>query len=177
MAFALKTNVPVESVLPQVRREVAAIDRDLPVHSVVAAADLIAEQTSSTRLSMWLMTLFGLLALSLAVVGVYGMLSYVVNRRTQEFGLRLALGATRANVLGLVFRQTLLLLVPGLVLGLAGGAALARLARDMFYGVSPSDPTTFAAVSVVLTLVGLVASYVPARRAVRVDPISALRSD
>jgi putative ABC transport system permease protein len=177
MAFALKANVPVESVLPQVRREVAAIDRDLPVHSIVAAADLIAEQTSSSRLSMWLMMLFGLLALSLAVVGVYGMMSYVVNRRTQEFGLRLALGATRANVFRLVFRQTLLLLGPGLLLGLAGGAIVARFARDMFYGVSPSDPLTFAGVSMVLAAVGLFASYVPARRAVRVDPVTALRAD
>ena len=123
------------------------------------------------------MMLFGLLALSLAVVGVYGMMSYVVNRRTQEFGLRLALGATRANVFRLVFRQTLLLLGPGLLLGLAGGAIVARFARDMFYGVSPSDPLTFAGVSMVLAAVGLFASYVPARRAVRVDPVTALRAD
>ena len=177
MAFALKTSVPAESVLPQVRREVAAIDRDLPVHSIVAATDLVSEQTASSRMNMWLMLLFGCSRLSLAVVGVYGMMSYAVSRRTQEFGVRLALGATRATVFGLVARQALLLLVPGLLLGLAGGAALGRLARDMFYGVSPGDPATFAAVSGILAGVGLLASYVPARRAVRVNPITALRSE
>jgi ABC-type antimicrobial peptide transport system permease subunit len=177
MAFALKTSVPAESVLPQVRREVAAIDRDFPVHSIVAAEDLISDQTASSRMSMWLMMLFGLLALSLAVVGVYGMMSYAVSRRTQEFGVRLALGATRMTVFGLVVRQALRLLVPGLLLGLAGGAALGRFASDMFYGVSPGDPATFAATSVILAAVGLLASYVPARRAVRVNPISALRSE
>lgn len=106
-----------------------------------------------------------------------GILSYVVSRRTQEFGVRLALGATRATVFGLVVRQALLLLVPGLLLGLSGGAALGRFARGMFYDVSPGDPVTFAAVSGILAAVGLLASYVPARRAVRVDPISALRTE
>ena len=177
MAFALKTAVPTELVLGQVRREVAAIDRDLPVHSIVAAEDLVGDQTASSRMSMWLMMLFGLLALSLSVVGVYGMMAYAVSRRTQEFGLRLALGATRGAVLGLVMRQALLLLVPGLILGVAGGAALGRLAQDMFYGVSPGDPVTFVAVSAILVAVGLLASCIPAQRAIRVDPLAALRSE
>lgn len=177
MAFVVRTAVPADVVIGAVRREVAAIDADLPVHSVMAAGDLLDGQTSSSRMGMWLMTLFGALALSLAVVGVYGMMSFAVSRRTQEFGIRLALGATRLTVLGIVATQALRLLVPGLLVGLAGGAALGRLATGLFTDVSAADPAIMLAVSGLLFLVGLLACYVPARRAVRIDPVSSLRSE
>src|SRR4029453_10463121 len=118
---------------------------------------------------------FGALALSLAIIGVYGVTSYAVARRTPEFGIRLALGAPRQAVFRLVIGQAIGLLVPGLALGVAGGIVLGRFVSDMFFGVSPGDPVVLFGVSVLLWTVGLPPASLPGRRAIRVDPPTALR--
>ena len=118
---------------------------------------------------------FGLLAIVLACIGLYGLLSYAVARRTKEIGIRMALGAERRAVLKMVLREGMLLTMVGIGLGLALGAALTRLISSQLYNLSPTDPATFTTVSLFLTLVALAASYIPARRAMRVDPIVALR--
>jgi len=119
--------------------------------------------------------LFGGLALVLAAVGIYGLLSYAVAQRTQEMGIRIALGAQVTDVLGLIMKQGLLLVVAGEVLGLIGSFALTRVIGSLLFGVTPTDTTTFAAVAVVLATVALLACYIPARRALRIDPVVALR--
>ncbi|MFN2564853.1 MAG: FtsX-like permease family protein, partial [Gemmatimonadaceae bacterium] len=129
------------------------------------------------RLPMTLMTAFATLALVLAAVGVYGVMSYVVTARTREFGVRMALGAPRGAVLRLVVRQGLVTAATGLALGLAAAAAATRFLSGFLFGVRPLDPLTFGAVPALLLLVALVACWLPARRATRVDPMSALRTD
>ena len=127
------------------------------------------------RFAMQLFGIFAALAVILAVVGIYGVMSYSVSRRTHEFGLRLALGAGRDEVLKLVLRQGLKLSLIGVAIGIAGALAMTRLVSGFLYGVKASDPLTFAAVSLLLILVALAASYMPARRATAVDPMAALR--
>ncbi|MBI4472714.1 MAG: ABC transporter permease [Acidobacteria bacterium] len=175
MAFLLRTNTPAETILGTIRRQVGAIDSDLPVYGVGPLANVIDSQVQSARLGMLLMGLFGVLALSLAVIGVYGVVSYSVTQRTQEIGIRIALGAQRHNVIGMIVRQAGTLVGLGIVLGLFGGTLISRLVSGMLFGVSPADPTIYAAVAAVLALVAFTASYIPARRATRVDPLSALR--
>jgi putative ABC transport system permease protein len=177
MALVLRTSAPAEAVMADVRRAVADLDRDIPVHSIVPVRDFLDGQTASARLTRSLMTLFGALALALAVIGVYGVMTHAVGRRTQEFGIRLALGASSLSVFSLVARHALWLLAGGLVLGSAGSLALVRFAPRVFVDVEPADPATFVAVAAILALVIAVASAVPARRAVRVDPLAALRHE
>src|SRR5436309_1168588 len=123
------------------------------------------------RLYTILLGIFGAVAAALAAVGIYGVMAYNVAQRTHEIGIRIALGAGARDVLSLVFRQTLVMLVIGLILGLAGSLALTRLIADELWGVTPTDPTTFVGVSLLLIVVALLACFVPTRRAVKVDPI------
>jgi ABC-type antimicrobial peptide transport system permease subunit len=125
--------------------------------------------------STFLVSGLAMLAVALAILGVYGVLSYVVRQRTQEIGVRMALGADRSDVISLVLRQGLLLVGSGVVLGLVAAAAVTRLLRGLLYGVAPLDPASFAGVAVVLLGAGLLASYFPARRATACDPLTALR--
>jgi putative ABC transport system permease protein len=124
-----------------------------------------------------MLSVFAVIAAILAAIGIYGVLAYAVVQRTREIGIRMALGAQRAQVLGLVLRKGATLTVAGIALGLAGAAAGTRLLQDLLFGVTPLDPTTFAAVSVLFGLVATLASYLPARRATTVDPMVALRSE
>ena len=126
---------------------------------------------------MILLAVFAALALLLASIGIYGVISYIAGQRAHEIGIRMALGAQRSHVLKIVLGQGARLALLGLVIGLAAAAGLTRLMITILYGVSPTDPLTFSAVAIVLTLVALVACYIPARRAVRVDPLVALRYD
>jgi putative ABC transport system permease protein len=175
MALVVSTPLPPETLTMSVRRELAGIDRDIPVYGVQTMSGYLAQNVEQPRLSVWLLGGLGGLALVLAVVGIYGVLSYLVAQRTQEIGVRMALGATRGHVLGLVVGQAMALVIAGVVLGVGAGLALASALRAMVYQVSERDPWTFATIAAILLVVGLLASVLPARRATRVDPIVALR--
>jgi ABC-type antimicrobial peptide transport system permease subunit len=137
--------------------------------------DVVDASEGQLRLMMRLLGTFAGAATLLAMIGLYGVISYSVVQRTKEIGIRRALGAPRSNILSLVARHVLLLALTGVVLGLGGALALTRLLQDLLFQVSPTDPFTFVAVAVLFVLVALAASYVPARRAAGVDPLAALR--
>src|SRR5262249_4906936 len=137
----------------------------------------VTASTSSSRSLMWLFIAFGATALILATIGAYGVVSYSTSQRTYEMGVRVALGATRMNIFGLVLGQSLRLILTGLALGIAASLALAHLMTGFLYGVTANDPLTFLAVSLLLIITGLLAGYFPARRAAKVDPMVALRSE
>jgi ABC-type antimicrobial peptide transport system permease subunit len=138
---------------------------------------LVDKAVSPRRFTVWLLGGFATLALILSSLGIFGVISYSVNRRIQEIGIRMALGASAWNVQFSVLRQTMLMVLAGLAIGSVGAFALARLLSSLLYGISPNDPVTFLAMTGLLTLVALAAGYLPARRAAAVDPISALRSN
>ena len=158
-----------------VRREIQAVSADLPFANVQPIKQLFDWQLKPWQLGSAVLTLFGALALVLAAVGLYGVLAYVVTQRTQELGVRIALGAARRDVLALVVRQGLLVAAIGIVLG-AGAALLSgRVVASLLYGVSPANLAVLGGAAGVLLAVALVASYLPARRATQVDPMVALR--
>jgi putative ABC transport system permease protein len=166
-----------EGQLGPLRKTLAAIDSDLPLDHVRTYDALIAETLAENRVRTLLIGLFGGLALLLAAIGIYGLISYSVSQRLPEIGIRIALGANRPAVLGMVVRQGMTLVVLGLGIGLLASWASSRLLADQLFQVSGADPATYAAVAVTLLVVALVANLIPARRAMRVDPVSALRSD
>jgi predicted permease len=147
----------------------------LPVSQVRSMAEVVSLSTSRQRFNMWLMTVFGASALLLAAIGIYGLMAYSVEQRTQEIGIRLALGAPASKVKNMIVRQGMLLAVVGVILGLGGAFGLSRVIRSFLFGVTARDPLVFVAVPAILTFIALVAVWLPARRASRVDPIIALR--
>jgi putative ABC transport system permease protein len=159
------------------RDAVRSVDRDQPVGRIEPMDALVGESLGTSRLSTMLFGLFGALGLVLASVGIYGVMSYGVIQRTREFGLRMALGARESDVRGLVVRQGAMLSGVGIIIGLAGAFALTRVMRTLLFAVTPSDPVTYVGIAVVLGAVALLASYLPARRATRVDPVIALREE
>jgi ABC-type antimicrobial peptide transport system permease subunit len=175
MALVARTTLAPGAVAASIRREVAALDRDIPVYGVQTMATYLAQNTEQPRLSMMLLTGFGALALLLSVVGIYGVLSYSVSQRTQEIGIRMALGATRRDVLALVVGHGLLLTVIGIAIGLAASYVVTKSMTALLFQVSPHDPWTFAAIVPLLGIVALAASVLPGLRATRVSPIQALR--
>jgi putative ABC transport system permease protein len=177
MALIARTTLPPETLASAIRRELTAIDRDVPIYGLQTMERYLAQDTEQQRLSVMLLTGFGALALLLATIGIYGVLSYSVSRRTQEIGIRMALGATRADVLTLVVGQGMLLAAIGLVVGLAASYVASRVLTAMLYQISPRDPATFGVLTVLLGGVALVASVLPALRATRVSPIEALRQE
>jgi predicted permease len=174
-ALHVRTTGSPSAVIPSVRESVQSLDRNLALVNVNTIGELLDQGLWAARMGAIMLGVFGLLALGLASVGIYGVLSYSVTQRTQEVGIRIALGATPRQVLGLVVKQGMTLVLIGVALGLAGSFGLARLLASLLFGVQSSDPVTFAAVSLVLTTVALVATYIPARRATKVDPMVALR--
>jgi len=163
------------SIASSVRREVQELDPNLAVTSLQPLSDVVAASLFAARMGATLLAIFGLLALLLAAIGLYGVMSYAVSRRTREIGIRMALGAGSGNVLRLVMKEGLTLVTGGVAAGLIVAAAATRLLASFLYGVSPLDAITFVAIPLVLALVALFASYAPARRAARVDPMIALR--
>jgi len=158
-----------------VRREVAALDPQQAVTSVKTTAQLFSENVARPRFNSLLLGLLAALAALLAALGIYGVISYAVAQRTREIGVRIALGAQRGDVLRLVFKQGLTLIVSGIVIGLVGAFLLSRLMESLLFGISATDPATFIVVSLLLVVVALLACYIPARRAMKVDPMVALR--
>jgi putative ABC transport system permease protein len=160
-----------------VRREVHAVDPNEPVFAVRTMEAVIASALAERRFTMLLLGFFAATALLLSGIGIYGVMAYIVTQRTHEFGIRMALGARRSEVVRLVLAQGLRLAAAGIVLGVAGAAVTARAIGALLYDVDPRDPATFTLLSAALTFAALAACYVPARRAVQVDPIRALRRE
>jgi putative ABC transport system permease protein len=174
MGLVIRTAGDPSAFATTLRREVQAIDKDQPVYNVRTMDDVVANSLGTRRVSMQLFAVFACAALLLAAIGIYGVMAYSVTQRTQEIGLRMALGAQKSDVLGLVIRQGMTLTVIGVVVGLAGAFALTRLIANLLFGVAATDPFTFFAIPVLLLFVALVACYLPARRAARLDPKVAL---
>jgi len=177
MSIAVRTALDPLRLASALRGAVRELDKDLPVSDVSTLANSISHSTSSRRFSTTLFGVFALLALVLASVGIYGVISYSVTRRTQEIGVRIALGAAPGRIAAIVVGRALLLGAFGVGIGIAGGLALTRLLGSMLYGVSATDPVTFAAASLFLLAVSGVAAYLPARRAAGVDPTVALHHE
>jgi len=175
MTLLVRTTTDPLSIVGAVRQTVLSIDPNLPISNIKTLEKVVDDSVAQRRLNMLLMGLFGGLALLLSAVGIYGLLSHAVTQRTQEMGIRMALGAQVSDVLKLVLRQGMTLAIVGEVIGLVGAFALTRLMRGLLFGVTPNDATTFIVVAGVLAVVALLACYVPARRATKVDPLIALR--
>ena len=174
-ALEIRTAGNPEALMATVRNQVQELDRNLAFTNVQTAAEIISQGLWAARMGAALLGLFGLLALVLASVGIYGVLAYSVAQRTAEIGIRMALGAQPGEVLRLVLRQGMSLAALGALLGLGSALLLARTAANLLYGVSATDPITYAAITVLLLLVAVLACYIPARRATRIDPVVALR--
>jgi predicted permease len=174
MAFVVRTAGPPMAMKGAIQEELRQAT-GLPVSDVRAMQEVVSLSTSRERFNMWLMTVFGVAALLLAAIGIYGLMAYSVEQRTSELGIRMALGAGAGDVRGLVVRQGMTLAGLGVALGLAASFALARLIRSFLFGVTASDPLVFVGVPLALSTVALLAVWLPATRASRVDPIEALR--
>ena len=177
LGFVARTTGEPQAALGAVRAAVATVDPDLPLAGVNTMEGLMAQRTGPRRFSVVLLGGFAALAMALAMIGLYGVMSFVVTQRTRELGVRLALGAAARDVLGLVLREGVRLALVGVGIGLVAALLLTRLMRSMLFGVGITDPATFVLAPLLLVAVALLASWVPARRAVKVDPVEALRSE
>jgi len=177
MALVVRTTGDPLRLAPATRAAVRELDQELPISGVAALAEGLSQSTRSRRFSVLLLGSFALLAMILATVGIYGVISYSVTRRTHEIGIRLALGAERGRIQRMVVGRALIYGSAGVAIGVAGGLALTRLLRSMLYDVSATDPAVFAAASLFLLAIAALAGYVPARRASRTDPCVALRNE
>jgi putative ABC transport system permease protein len=175
MTLNVRSALDPAGLLPTVRQVVQALRPNMPLTNVQTAEQLLATLLWAPRMGTALLTIFGLLALVLAAVGIYGVMSYSVNQRTVEFGLRMALGARPADIQNLVLKQGMFLCAAGVGMGLLTALLVSRFMAALLVGTSPSDPATFATISFILAIVAVIAGYVPARRATKVDPMIALR--
>ncbi|HKO44400.1 MAG TPA: ABC transporter permease [Pyrinomonadaceae bacterium] len=175
MSLVVRTSVEPASLAASVRRATAEVDKSAAVSDVSTMEHLVEEAVTQPRFNLFLLGLFSVIALLLSAAGIYGVTAYSVTQRTHEFGIRMALGAQVGDVLLMILKQGMFLIVIGIAIGLLAAFALTRLLRTLLYGVSVTDPLTFAVISLLLGLVALVACYVPARRATKVDPLTALR--
>jgi putative ABC transport system permease protein len=177
MTLVVRTQVPPENLFAAVQRAVWRAEKNAVVSRVITMRQLLTDVTASPRFMMWLLGAFALVALLLTGVGVYGVLAYTVAQSTREFGIRMALGAETRDVLKLVLGQGIVMTLVGVGTGLAGACALTRLLNTLLFGVSATDPLTFAAITLLLVFVAMLACYFPARRATKVDPMIALRHE
>jgi predicted permease len=177
MNVVVRTGGDPAALYSAARKEIQNVDPDLPIFHPVTMDQRVQESLARRRFSMLLLSLFAGLAVALAMIGIYGVVSYVVNQGRREIGIRLALGATPRAILHLVIGRGMALAIPGVLIGLLGSLAFTRMMRGLLFGVRPIDPLTFVAIPMLLVLVALLASYIPARRATRVDPTVSLRSE
>jgi putative ABC transport system permease protein len=177
LSVAVRTSTGGLSIVPSVINAVHELDSNVPVSQIRPMSEVIAVSTTERRLTMALLIAFSIVALVLASVGIYGVISYSVTQRTQEIGIRMALGAQPQDVLRMVVGNAMILAVVGIGLGAAGAFALTQLMTKLLFNVAPQDPATFTSVAVLLAAVAALASYIPGRRATRVDPVVALRAD
>jgi putative ABC transport system permease protein len=177
MSLVIRTTSDPLSVAAAVKNQIQTIDKDLPIDDAKTMQQLLAESVSGRRFNMLLLTVFAVVSLLLAIVGIYGVMSYAVTQRTQEIGIRMALGAKAGDVLTMVVKNGMSLALIGVGIGLAGSFALTRLLATLLFQVAPTDAVTFTGVSICLIVAALMACYIPARRATKVDPLVALRSE
>jgi putative ABC transport system permease protein len=175
VGLAIRSRGDQAALFAAVRNIVAELDSELPVHDMRPMAEVVAETLATRRLTLWLVGAFGALALVLSFVGIYGVMSYSVTQRVHEIGVRTALGAQRSDIFGLFIGSGMRLAGIGLVLGAAAAFLAARAMTSLLFGVSASDPVTYVVIAALLALATFAACYVPARRALAVDPIVALR--
>jgi putative ABC transport system permease protein len=175
MTLVIRTQRRAADVVRAVRAELDQLDKDLPLENIHTMTQLVESSVAQRKLSVRLLSGFAGVALLLAAIGLYGVLAYTVTQRTREIGIRAALGAQRADVIGLVLRQGMTLAGLGLLIGLAGAFGLTHLIRKLLFGVQPTDPFTFAMIPLLLSAVAVLACWLPARRASKVDPMEALR--
>jgi predicted permease len=177
ITLILRSQFDPSVLSPAVKKELRSIDPDLPMYSVRTMTERVEESLAQQRFSMLLLALFAGFALALATIGIYGVMAYLVNQGTREIGIRMALGATQREILNLVVSQGMTLAGSGVAIGVAAAFVFTRLMRSMLFGINAADPATFGAISLLLTVVALLATYIPARRAARVDPLLCLRSE
>jgi putative ABC transport system permease protein len=177
MGLVIRTAGDPAAFATTLRREVQALDKDQPIYNVRTMDDVVANSLGTRRVSMQLFAVFACAALLLAALGIYGVMAYSVTQRTQEIGIRMALGAQKADVLALVIRQGMTLTLIGVAVGLAGAFVFTRVIANLLFGVGATDAVTFATVSILISVVALAACYLPGRRAARLDPMVALRSE
>jgi predicted permease len=177
LTYVVKTRLPVGEILPRLRAAVAEVDRDLPLRDVRTQEEQIDASVSQERTFAMLTGAFGVLALSLACVGIYGLMAYDVARRTNEIGIRMALGARAGQMMGMVLREASWMSVVGIIVGLSGALLLTKYVKSMLYGLTPNDPWILGGAAVLLFVVALLAGWGPARKASRIDPMEALRHE
>jgi len=177
MALVARARENPLSLLSAVRAEVRKLDRDLPVYNIRTMDQALGSTLEHERFTVFLLIIFAAVALALAAVGIYGVMSYAISQRTREIGIRMALGARRSDVLMMVIGQGIKIAGAGILIGLVGALALTRFMETLVFGVSATDPLTYAAIALLLTLVALFACWIPARRATKVDPMIALRCE
>jgi predicted permease len=175
--YIVRTSMPPEAITPSLRAAIQRIDKNLPIIDIRTQQQQIDSTTQQERVFASLTVGFGVLALALACVGIYGIMTYTVTQRTNEIGIRLALGAQRARVRAMVIRESAWLTLLGITTGLAAALALGRLVKSMLYGLSPNDAVSLTAAGLLLLAVALTASWIPAARASRIEPMEALRHD
>jgi putative ABC transport system permease protein len=175
ISLSVRTSGDPLQLAPAIRQQVLATDPNQPVYNVRTMEQVISESIAARRFAMLLLTIFAGVALLLASVGIYGVMSYSVTQRTHEIGIRMALGASALDVLKMVVGQGMLLVLIGVGCGLVGALGVTRVMSSMLFGVSTTDPLTFGGISLLLAIVAFLACYIPARRATRVDPMTALR--
>jgi ABC-type antimicrobial peptide transport system permease subunit len=175
--FVLRSSVEPSSLIASVRDGIRAIDPESAIYKANTLDELISETTKGQRFSAFLLSVLAALAIGLSAVGLYGVMSYLVGQRTREIGIRMALGAQYIDMLRWVIRQGMAPVVTGMTIGLGASVALTRLMKSLLFEVSATDPTTFVVSAMLLALVAFLACWIPARRATKVDPLVALRSE